>query len=156
MIPLQWVWHSDVGCPGNQSAKQPRPCQSLLTLTQWCFGLQLCLCFLQEGTLSLIGAAVPWQTQDCSAEVEIAAIWSNSPSNFDMYEDDSYSSSSPQDPGTLFEASLYQPTGILLHLSTCAGTRVWCGPCSTEGSLKGGRDFLPSSWCTIFMSRICS
>lgn len=94
--------------------------------------------------------------QDCSAEVEIAAIWSNSPSNFDMYEDDSYSSSSPQDPGTLFEASLYQPTGILLHLSTCAGTRVWCGPCSTEGSLKGGRDFLSSSWCTIFMSRICS
>lgn len=83
--------------------------------------------------------------QDCSAEVEIAAIWSNSPSNFDMYEDDSYSSSSPQDPGTLFEASLYQPTGILLHLSTCAGTRVWCGPCSTEGSLKGERDFLPSS-----------
>lgn len=61
--------------------------------------------------------------QDCAAGVEIAAICSNSASNFDMYEDQSNSQPSPQGPGTLFDASHRQPTGIFLHLSTRAGNQ---------------------------------
>lgn len=60
---------------------------------------------------------------DCTAGVEIAAICSNSASNFDMYEDQSNSQPSPQGPCTLFDASHHQPTGIFVHFSTSAGTK---------------------------------
>lgn len=105
--------------------------------------LQFCLCFLQEGMLSLIGVAVADTPSalDCTAGVEIAAICSNSASNFDMYENQSNSWPSPQGPGTLFDASHHQPTGIYLHLSSCGGTKVWLESCYRKGSLKRGDGF---------------
>ena len=59
-----------------------------------------------------------------------------------MYEDQSNSQPSPQGPGTLFDASHHQPTGIFLHLSTSAGNQslVWNRAAERKKSLfqKGG------------------
>lgn len=68
-----------------------------------------------------VAVAATLSVPNCTAGVAIAAICSNSASNFDMYEKQSSSEPSPQGLSTLFDASHHQPRGIYLHRSPVSG-----------------------------------
>lgn len=88
-----------------------------------------------------IGAAPSADTPsalDCAARAAIAAICSNSASNFDMYENRGNSRRPPRGPATFFDASHRRAYRyISLHLAARDGYKALAGILLQEGGGRG-------------------